>query len=49
MVASTAVPAARRTNPPARQPAAMNATHFALHLFYGGVTALAFHLLGGER
>jgi hypothetical protein len=49
LAASTVVPALGLTPPPRRQPGVVDLTQFELHALYGCVTALTFHLLGGER
>lgn len=49
VVASTLVPAMGLTPPPTSQPMPKNAMQFGMHLLYGWVTALAFHVLSSDE
>ena len=48
-VASTVVPALGLTPPPTKQPPAMSAMQFVLHLAYGYTVAIVFHLLTPQK
>src|SRR5690348_17099719 len=47
-IASTLVPAMGVMPPPSKLPMALNAGMLGINLAYGWVTALVFHLLGGD-
>ena len=49
VIASTLVPAMQLTPPPTKQPIAMSAMQFGLHLIYGLVTAFAFRYLSKDE